>query len=519
MKMKRVLLLLPALLPLVGCDIIPGISSEDKNTTSDTNKPVSDKGSATENKDESTNVEKAELITVFAINDVHGSLKENADEGELGLAKLEYAIKHDADYDPSTSIIISIGDSWQGGYVAYKEKTLTDELLADFGVEAMCLGNHEFDWGIDTIKDLKAKASFPFLACNIKTPNGAHTNELSDNSTIITKGNVKVGIIGVMGSGQESSIATNSLAGYSFDSRTSIIKDEVDNLNNEGCDLVILAAHDSYTTSSGYVNSIANTFDTTQIQGIFGAHTHTFESTELGTNKMPFVQGGCNTKGYTKMCFSVKGKKALQHSYVKAFNSTNYNVDTSLLNQNIVTKVEEADSKYDGSEEICQLVGDFRRYKELNKFVPEIMLKQAIQYGFKSTNELIALHNLSGIRSDISSGTLTREKLFKVEPFENKVKIIKNVSGSKLASLLGTIEGNYSSSYYAYMRESEESFSSSLTYDVVTIDFVSEGKYGKNCFGSATQYDLRTEKPYILDVMIDYLESAENKVYNATDYR
>ncbi len=516
MKSKHILFLLPALLSLVGCDFILDPSTTDKTTTTSSDLSISTSSSASAT---SSQGEKAELITVFAINDVHGSLKENADGGELGLAKLEYAIKHDVDYDPSTSIIISIGDSWQGGYLAYKDKALTDELLSDLGVEAMCLGNHEFDWGIDTIKELKAKSPFPFLACNIRTPNGAHTNELSDNSTIITKGNVKVGVIGVMGSGQESSIATSSLAGYSFDSRVSLIQDEVEYLNGQGCDLVILAAHDSYTASSGYVNSIANTFDTTQLQGIFGAHTHSFESKELGDNKIPFVQGGCNTKGYSKMSFSVKQKKALQHSYVKAFNSTNYNVDASLLNQDILTKIEVTDSKYNGAEAICKLEGDFRRGYELNKFVPEIMLKQAIAYGFKSSNELIALHNLSGIRSDISSGTLTREKLFKVEPFENKVKIIKNVSGSKVASLIGDVKGTYSSSYYAYMRESDQAFSSSVTYDVVTIDFVSEGTYGQRAFGNATQYDLRSENPYILDVMIDYLVSSDTETYYASDYR
>ncbi len=515
MKSKHILFILPLFLPLVSCDLVINGFSSNSSTSTESDKKASEETSSKQ----SDSVEKAELITVFAVNDVHGSLQENADEGELGLAKLDYAIKHDVDYDPTTSIIISIGDSWQGGYLAYKEKTLTDELLADMGVEAMCLGNHEFDWGIDTIKDLKAKASFPFLACNIKTPNGAHTNELSDNSTIITKGNVKVGIVGVMGSGLESSISTSSLAGYSFDSRVSLIQDEVNYLTGEGCDLVILAAHDSYTAKSGYVNSIANTFDTTQIQGIFGAHTHVFESTELGTNKIPFVQGGSNTKGYTKMSFSVKNKKAIEHSYVKAFHSGNYNVDTSLLNQDIVTKIETAENKYNGSEEICELVGDFRRGYELNKFVPQIMLKQAIEYGYKGTNELIAIHNLAGIRSNISSGKLTREKLFKVEPFENKVKIIKNVSGSKLSSLIGDVEGTYSTGYYAYMRETDVAFSSSVTYDVVTIDYVSEGYYGKKAFGNATQYDLRSENPYILDVMIDYLKSSETKTYYATDYR
>lgn len=502
MKKNKLLLLPLVLLSLVGCDLKINFGSNAN-------------GKPTDKQDVAN---KPELITVFSINDLHGSLKENPDEGELGLAKLEYAIKNDVDYNPETSIIISCGDSWQGGYLSYKERTITDELLGEMGVEAMVLGNHEFDWGIDNIKILREQSPFPFLACNIKDPNGRHTDELSDNHTIIEKAGAKIGIIGAMGAGEESSIAASSLAGYSFDSRTSIIKDEVNYLTGENCDLILLAAHDSYKNENGYVNSIASTLDTNQIQGIFGAHTHYFESGEAGSNKIPFVQGGCNSRGYAKMSFSLPTKKAVEHSYVKAFSSY-YNIDASLLNQTIVSRIEESDKRYNGSEEICQLQGDFRRGYELNKFVPEIMLKQAINYGFKGKNELIALHNNAGIRANLSSGSLTREKLFKVEPFENKVKIIKNISGSKVGGLLGTINGSYSSKFYAYMRETDQAFDSSKTYDVVTIDYVSEGYYGKRCFGDAPQYDLRDEKPFILDIMIDYLQSSENKVFNAADYR
>lgn len=507
MKMKFAFLLSLLLLPLASCDLIPSSSGSFEKNDSDSSTMTT---AATDEKD------KAELITVFSINDVHGSLKENPDEEELGIAKLEYAIKHDQDYDPETSIILSCGDTWQGGYLANREKTISDELLSMVGVEAMVIGNHEFDWGIDNIKSLKSVSPFPFLACNIRNGNGTHTNELSDNSAIIEKGGRKVGIIGAMGGGQESSISTNSLEGYSFDTRTSIIQDEIEALQNQNCDLILLGIHDS--SESSYVNSIANTFDITQIQGIFGAHTHTFENTTVGKNNIPFVQGGSNTRGYAKMSFSVKAKKAIEHSYVRAFYS-GYNVEDSLLNQDILNKIREADSKYNGSEVLATLDGDFRRYYELNKFVPEIMLKEAIKYGFKGKNELISIHNLAGIRANLSSGPLTREALFKVEPFENKVKIIKDVSGNSLSGLLGTVKGTYQTGYYAYMRESEESFSASKTYDVITIDFVSEGKYGLRAFGNATQYDIRDTDPYIFDIMVDYLCENKNKVYSASDYR
>ena len=516
MKLKKIILPFLLTLSLASCQLFDsgsdyyGSNSECLNSDSTIDSVEIDST-------EQSSIEKPDTITVFAINDLHGCLKENISSGELGVARLDYAIKHDVDYDSKTSIIISSGDSWQGGYLAHMEKTITDELLGQMGVQAMCLGNHEFDWGIDVIKELKEQSPFPFLACNIKNPNGKHTNELSDNSTIIEKAGLKIGVIGAIGSEQESSIATNSLSGYSFSEDLNYIDTEITNLQSKNCDLIVLSVHDSCNESSNYVTSIGNRFDTTQIQGIFGAHTHSFEKETVGSNQIPFLQGGCNSYGYSKMTFSIEKKKVIDYSYVKAY-SGYYNVEDSQLNQNIVELIASEDGKYNGDEEIFEAQGTFRRYYELNKFIPEIMLNQAIFYNWKSSNELIAIHNLAGIRSNISSGMVTREMLYKVEPFDNKVKIIKNISGSKIASLLGNIKGTYQSQYDAYMCESNESFDSSKTYDVVTIDYVSEGNYGQRIFGNAVQYDIRSDDPMILSVMIDYFSRQENKTYRASDY-
>lgn len=500
-----------------GCEFIPYSPSTGSNVSNTQDTVASNADSSTSNVSDTTseNTKKPETITVFSINDLHGSLKKNDSEYELGIARLDYAIKHDVDYDPNTSIIISCGDSWQGSYIAHEDKSLTDDLLSMVGVEAMTLGNHEFDWGIDTIKTLKEKASFPFLACNIKTPNGRLTNELSDSSTVLEKSGVKVGVVGAIGAGQESSIASDKLANYSFSENMDLIKTEIDDLKLQGCDIVILALHDS---GSSYVSSIGNTFTASDIQGIFGGHTHQFENTTVGKD-IPFLQGGCNSKGYSKMTFSVSTGKVLDKSCESVY-SQYRTVNDSELNQDILSRINEVDSVAKGDKKICEFNGSFRRYYELNKFVPETMINAAKYYGFTSDNEMIAIHNLSGIRANIDSGDVTREKIFKVEPFENKVYYIEDVPGSKLSSLMGDVKGTYSTNYYAYMRETGKSFDSTKTYDVITIDYVSNGTYWKRSIGSNYKKAEISDKDsfYICDILCEYLSSLNGKVFNSTDY-
>lgn len=474
----------------------------------------------------STLTTKPEEITIFSINDLHGSLKESPSDGELGVAKLDYALKHDEDYNPDTSIIISSGDMWEGGYLSHEDKYLTDDVLAKMGVEAMVLGNHDFSWGIDTIKQLRAKSKYPYLACNIANENGRHVNDFSDNYTIIEKAGLKVGVIGVASA--ESSITSSALEGYTFSENISLVRECVRALENEKCDITVLAIHNNYEYK--FTSEIANNFTQSQISGIFGAHTHQFEKETIGSNKIPYLQAGCNSKGYAKMTFSLPTKKVKSFSYnSNVYNDFN-NTDNSSLNQDILNKINEADLKYNPTETICEFDTKFRRYYELNKFIPYVMMGEAKRLGWTSKNKFLALHNLAGIRSDIPSGKATKEILFKTEPFDNKVKVIPNVKGSALSSTMGVVESAYKTDHYAYMCEDEQEFSTSKTYDIITIDYVCESKYWKI---NNPRYNLdRTNNngnnnnnkvKYIFDTMIDFIKSegknGSYKIYHGSDFK
>lgn len=502
MKKKSLFLTLClSLFILAGCSFPGSTDSPNSNVTSNNN-------------------DKPETITVFSINDLHGALNEYPEYKELGILKLDYAIKSDPDYNPETSVIISAGDSWQGGYLAHEEKDITDKLLGKMGVDAMALGNHEFDWGIENIKTLRSKSPFPYLGCNIQNPNGKKATDLCDSSTIVEKGGAKVGIIGAMGPNEESSIASDMLANYSFSYSMKFITDEVTKLKEENCDLIIMAVHDSVNSNSGYVTNIGNTFNVSQIQGIFGGHTHIFENETAGSNNLPFVQAGANGQGYAKMKFSLKTKGCLSKKYVKSYANFG-DTDVSLLNAEMKSVLDSANSKYKGNDILCTFDGEFRKGREMNGFVTTAMLEQAKHYGWKGSNEMIAIHNLSGIRSSIPSGEVTKEKLFKTSPFDNEVRVIKNLSGSNLSKIIGQIEDAHESKYYAYTRENNKMFDSSIKYDVVTIDFVSEGKYFNQYFSTAPQYNFvksTNSIEYIFDTLSGYIENSENKTFNASDY-
>lgn len=519
----------------------PGSTSPSTSSPSTSSSQPSSTTPISTSQTPSTPTTKPEEITVFSINDLHGCLEENATNKELGVAKLDYAIKHDVDYDPNTSIIISTGDTWEGGYIAHEEKTLTDQLLDEVGVQAMVLGNHDFSWGTDVIKQLKSVSPYPYIAANIKN-GSSHSNDLSNNNIIINKGGAKVGIIGLASA--ESSITKDDLNGYSFDTSMDVISNQITYLNNQNCDLVLVAVHDSldkdsnynYITDSGYVVDIGNTFNTSQIQGIFGAHTHSFDDVYVGSNNLPLVQGGCNSKGYSKMTFKISDKSLVSKSCVgksNAFYNKYNSTPESSLNQTIVNKLKTASTQYGAKEQCCKFDYQFSKTNELYSFVPHCMIQEAKRLGWASSNEFIGIHNTAGIRANIAAGTATKEDLFKVEPFDNQVKVIPNVPGSKIAKVIGTVKNSHLAQYDAYLRESKDSFDSSLTYTVVTIDYVSSSSYWTrnipvssypvyNLDRSNGQSQSNAKVKMILNAMLDFIRSEKPssglKTYKKADF-
>lgn len=564
--MKKCFLLLPFILALTSCELI-GFDTSSKDPISNSDSNNSSKGDSTSNNSDSSissssdtsssttssssssdtsssthtsSDEHFDSITIFSINDLHGCLEESPSDKELGVAKLEYAIKHDADYSPDSSIIISTGDSWEGGYLSYKQRDLTDQMLGKLGVEAMVLGNHDFSWGTDQIKDLKAKSPYPYLGCNIKKSN-SYTNDLTDNNIVIERGDSKVGIIGVCTS---DAIDKSDLDNYTIDETdTNRIQSQIDYLKNDkNCDIVALAIHSTPETDSSenpnFALSIANTFSTSQINGVFAGHSHQSYAKTFGSNNIPFVQGWCNSKGYSKIKFATSDGHAINYSFNTSIYNQFNNIPDSSLNQDILTAVAAASIKYNAKESICKFDQQFSKTNHLRKFIPYVLVNEAKRLGWQTSNTFIGLHNTSGIRNNLSSGIATKDSIYKAFPFENKVMVIKNIPGNTLNSFLGTIKSNYVSQVnnkdmYCFYVDNDQQFDTSKKYDVITIDYVSNYSQFTKKFpvNSYPQYNLdktnsasdsKNKEKLVMDCIIDYAYSLRNgttlKTFQASEF-
>ena len=466
-----------------------------------------------------TSVNKPKTVTVFSINDIHGSLEPYVDPDygnkELGIARLAYAIKNDEDYDPNTSIILSSGDSWQGGYLAHEDRSLTDKLLGELGVKARAVGNHEFDAGLDKREERSKKAPYPYLGLNIVNSQG-EIPSFRKKSTIIDQGNVRYGVIGVIDSNIEDTIRAGAMGEYTFSDSRTLISSERDALYQQGCDLVLLSAHAD--KDSRYIQSIGNTFLPNKLNGIFGGHSHRFQNVKVGTHQIPYVQGGCNSRGYAKRTFDLTTKKATKEYYVNA--SIYYNTSDSLCQRDILNTLKDANSAHP-THELATFQDTLRKENELHNFIPQVRIDYGKSQGLgeeKTGRKIVAIHNLGGIRSSIPEGVRTEKELFKFSPFDNLVVKSREVKGSQIRSSIGKDTGNNVTGYYCYRVEGKAALDSSATYDVITIDFVSTSSYWK---GDKPFFNITSDNSelFIRDRYKNYfLSKGDNPVFSASDF-
>ena len=163
---------------------------------------------------------------MFQLNDTHGAYYDGEDI--VGISRVATCIKQNTK-NPYSVVKIGNGDLLQG--TAFSNMLLGEPGIAalnEMNFDAFVIGNHEFDWGFDNLRVYKdgdlsnGELECEFLGANIL--NGK--NEMPDfikPYTVVEKGNVSVGIIGVIGNGLESSISKVSLGEYHFSDTVSAV--------------------------------------------------------------------------------------------------------------------------------------------------------------------------------------------------------------------------------------------------------------------------------------------------------
>jgi 5'-nucleotidase len=184
-------------------------------------------------------------------------------------------------------LLLDAGDIFQGTpfFNLYKGEPEM-KAMAAMGYDAVTMGNHDFDAGLQNFVTQLGHAQFPVLLCNYDFANTPMEFKYQPYK-IFKKGKLKIGVTGV---GIEmSGLVPDSLFGNTkyldpiqkANETAAILKKE------QGCDMVICLSHLGYKYNNNKVSDIVLAKETQNIDLIIGAHTHTFlDAPEIYKNKV-----------------------------------------------------------------------------------------------------------------------------------------------------------------------------------------------------------------------------------------
>ena len=200
--------------------------------------------------DTGTAAEKATpLLAIIHTNDTHGHDVEvpstDDAEGNFSMAAVS-ALKAEWEAKGYEVLLVDAGDATQGmPLVDMSTGQSAIAFMNSCGYELMTLGNHEFDWGIESLEANRKQADFPMLSANVLSKESKERSFDANKICELSDG-TKVGFFGLTTPETMSSTNPKNVETFSFlqgEELYACAQEQVDHLRDEGCDLVVCVGH------------------------------------------------------------------------------------------------------------------------------------------------------------------------------------------------------------------------------------------------------------------------------------
>ena len=215
----------------------------------------------------------AQNLTVIHINDTHSHIDPQRSGEYIGrggvIEQAAYIDSVRCADGKRNVLLLHAGDYGQGtSYFTEMGGNIEIDVMNAFRFDASCLGNHEFDNGIDELarrlKNLKND-----VVCANYDFSGTVLEDLVQPYTIVRKAGKKIGIIGLLT--DVSSVVDSEIAKVlQYQDPAKVVNKYAEYLRDEkGCDMVICLSHLGYTEDKELAASTVN------VDFIVGGHSHT----------------------------------------------------------------------------------------------------------------------------------------------------------------------------------------------------------------------------------------------------
>ena len=385
-------------------------------------------------------------IVILHTNDVHGAIS-----GYAKVAALNDAYEARGAY----VLLMDAGDFIQGDpTVSTSEGATAVELMNLAGYDVASMGNHEFDYGYQNLKDLEADADFTIVDANVLY-NGQVAFE--DNVVFTAPDGTKIGVFGLDTPETATKAHPAKIQGVTFlagDKMFDCAQDQVDALEAEGCEYIICLGHLGIDAESTGNRSIDLLEKVDGIDVFIDGHSHSTQEdimaalggtvTDAGdvtvTIGTDMVNGTVLTSAGTKLeevgvvTIDEAGHIDARTTSLESLTATDADVAARAakiqaeIDKEYGTVFAKTEVALNGEKE----PGNRTEETNLGDLICDALVWGAEREG---TEVDAAVTNGGGIRASIAAGDITKKDINTVLPFGNTLSIVK-VTGAELLEAL-----------------------------------------------------------------------------------
>jgi len=339
------------------------------------------------------------------------------------------------------SFLLDAGDIFTGTLAKLTRGELPFELMTTMDYDAMCIGNHEFEYGWWVLRDAMQRAPFPVLAANLFYE--GTDIPFTQQWTILEREGFRIGVVGIFGTDAATALFPPHIKGLEVRDPVAAARTAVARLRPE-VDLVVLLTHQGHTapmqTDDEADTSVHRDIEVDialagAVEGVdvlIGGHADAGQEEPFihpVTGTLICQTYGQGTRlGYLKLLIEPESGEVVGHDGRLLVVAS----DELEPHPIVAAKLAAYRARYPEVDEIIGRTAErlTRRYNEesdLGSLFADILR----EYGKTD----IAFVHSGGIRADLPAGDITRENLLDAFPFIDYVLTLR-MTGEQIINVL-----------------------------------------------------------------------------------
>ena len=272
-------------------------------------------------------------LTGFAPESAYTPLKVNDDKTVGGFARVATIIQNEKERNEGITLVVDAGDFTMGTlFQGLETKTgFQLRLMKTMGYDAVCIGNHEFDYGPEKLAEIISSAVNrgtipPVLLGNAifdkEKPEDNALEQLFTSGVIgrkytLERDNLKIGFFSLLGKVADDNAAF--APPVTFSKQIPAAKELVKELRAENCDIIICLSHSGVSWDPKKNDWVGEDYELAEkvkgIDVIISGHTHTRLEKPMIVNGIPIVQAGEYGQNVGKLSLTFKDGRLNIDSY------------------------------------------------------------------------------------------------------------------------------------------------------------------------------------------------------------